>query len=213
MGKVKATELIETRVDFVSLVERGANGQKFEIFKSADYKDTGKEKESIVLNEEEASFFKKFVEFFKKSKEEEMDNIEKDEAKEILDKLKELASQVAAIEKRLSAMEKQLSEGKEKGDGQIEETTKEKDTDPAPAAKTEDGKVEGASGDKGVAKEDDKNTEIMKEMGDTVKSISELLEGVNERLGKIEKTRASSNAISDNGKPVEKQDSAFAGIF
>ena len=209
MGKVKAIELFDTRVDFISFVEEGANGEKFEIFKSANYKeDKGKE----TISKEEYSLFKKFTEYFRKftkeNKEEDMD-LEK-----VLEMLTEIVETVKSIDVRLTALEG-IAKEKEDGEEGSEEGTEGADgVDKVADTGTEKKEVGDVAKGKDVTEGDDKSEEVEKKLTDTIEKLAKSLEEVNKRLESIEKMRVQSNAIAgDDDTTGDVTKSEFAGIF
>lgn len=210
MAKRKVTELEDVRIDFVSFVDRGANGKKFEIFKSADYNGEESHETDEELSKEEKSLLKRMLKFFKIHTQEEE---EMAKSEEILKAIEGLGASVNKVSERLDQVESKLQKEEEDLETQEEATTEEGTTDSG--ASTEEETTEEASGDtastekgNGKDKEDDSGVEIM----NAVEKLTETLKGIDERLENLENTRKSSHSIhSDNMEKSEEV--SFAGIF
>jgi len=110
MAKRKCRELKDLKVEFVSLVDKGANGKPFAMVKSefpvVNFRKEEKKtdidiKKEDEITQEDQSFLKKFCNFFKTNKQEEKTVDEK-----ILEKLEDVNKSVKAINDRMDKLEK-----------------------------------------------------------------------------------------------------------
>ena len=228
MGKAMARELKEVRIDFVSFVDQGANGAKFEIFKSAKAKEEKSTEPTEGFTKEQESLFKKFLDFFKRETEDLEENKTEVVNKEIggdmdLDKIvkmmEKLEATVKSIDARLTLSEEAAGEGEvPKPEGEVDESTgTEGTTDPPEDPKPEEGtgdqtpKEPAGAGEEGADAEVEKANKIVM---DSLERMSKSIEGISKRIDNVEKIRkdskgAGGDADTDN---IEKS-SVFAGAF
>lgn len=231
MGKVTATELIETRIDFVSFVDKGANGERFQIYKSADYKPEAEKeiKKSIDFDEKELSVFQKILDFFSSKRKDENElpetkNLNKEEDvmdKNILSIITSLKSCVDTLTTKVENLEKKIEKkiDEQEDDNGVsgdENDTRNTGTQETSSTDTDSGEDETGNGDssddEGSTESNDSNTEELQ------KQIAELTERVT-KLGttveSISKKRIPSNKIDE--QEIEKDggtdEVSFKGIF
>jgi hypothetical protein len=200
MGKRKATEINNLRLKYVSLVDEGANGKKFQIFKSADYKpdkiDEEIESVELKMSDTEVGVLKKITNFFVKNNEE----VDMDEVNEKFDKVSEMIKSLGKKIEDINNKFDKLSEG----DGDVKQP-EEKEVD-----KTA-GTGEGEQAGKDTGAGEGTGTEPGE---DFKKEITSQLDSINERLDKIEASRVASNASTDDGNGTGKTEkSVFDGFF
>lgn len=218
MAKRKCIELIDVKVDFVSFVPRGANGEPFALFKSADYVPPTKGREgdvvslaelqgmpegeptrkTVELSREDTGVLRRVFGFLWKTREKHEEGEMSEETK------KALAALTALVEKIDGKVEAALSRVKkdEEGEGDAppaegdkgQEDDKGKDgeggdTAPAPDAGTGDPPApDTGDGDKKSAGDDEDRAAIAKVV-EMVSGISGKLDNVTGRLDKLEKGR------------------------
>jgi len=206
-GKRLATELKKLKVDFVSLVGSGANGQRFEVFKSADYKPEDIENDSEVISEEVKNLVQsmkdglsKFLALFpnKKSKKTNQELSVSDKT-EILEAITGLAGQVKGLTDRVESFEKS-KDGETDAEKTARESAEKKAADDKATAekKAADDKAKETGGSD--AGDDKANKEILA----AVKAVGETVNGLENRVKTIEETRQTSNAMTPTGIPAKK---------
>jgi hypothetical protein len=222
--KINATELKDVRVDFISFVTEGANGQKFAIFKSKDAKQGQKPEEKVEIGKEEISVLKKLfgkLNIFKqKPNEEELSMADMKKVLTALDDIKkgvdENATKIEEFEEKLEKADPDMgAQGDNNG---------KPDTSDVSAGDTSSANAVGGDGEANTdappADGKDATTEVEKKMMTALEDIKKGLQANSDRLEKLEKKRTPSNSL-DGDDPVNKgngagegdDDNVFEGIF
>lgn len=225
-GKVKATELKNVRVDFVSLVRQGANAERFQIYKSAEaiQKEETEKRKAVEIDKKDIGVFERILNLLKgKSNEEE---IEMGKAEEILKAVEDLSGKVTSLTERVDKIEKGEEDDPNPDGNGGDESEKEKkekqDKAAAAAAAKKEGDTTAGDGsggggdDKPTGKKAEKKPEDEKEdkVLAAIKGISEKMDSLGGRVEKIEKTRGGSNQIQKDKKNKDQEEEvSFANIF
>jgi archaellum component FlaC len=206
MGKVKATEIVRGKTEYVSLVGRGANGKELEIFKSADYKrDTNKEE----LSNEEKSLFKKLFKFIKREEDDMGDIMNADK---MLAGIEGLSEAVKGLTSKVEEMDKKIIE--------VQESGKEAKTDTGQAT-GQDGAGGGTQEKKSVetvqpADKSGQDNEVLDKMSKSLEEITNSVKELSGRVDKMEAIRRDSNVLPGSfGKEVKSgdRDTTYDNIF
>ena len=207
MGKnIKAIELKDVRIDFVSLVDRGANGFPFKFVKSEhpiiDFRKNVRT-EDKKISKEEVGFFKKLARFFKKHEE------EKTMDEKILKSLDGLTDKIDSIEKKIEKIQKE------------EDLEQEKDTnnDAGEGTNTEEGDAGDNNDTQGEGQSDESSHQDVdkpdnsEEVEKALKTIIDKMDGVSKRVEALENIRKDSKSIKDEQERQETEKAIFKGIF
>ena len=220
MGKVTATELKDVRVDFVSFVEEGANGQKFAIFKSADYMPENNENETNDFSKEEKGILKRFVDSFRKHMkiEKEEEQIMKELAEKILAALGAMQKSLETLSGGFSKLEKSLlkEEAGDAGEGH-----RSADQPAGGNTSAGEGGVDGASGGNNppaptndTPEGDDSAGQTADALTKAIEAMTKTIESLARRVEDVEKRRNPSNAIStEKESTAAPEANVFKGVF
>ncbi len=191
MGKVLATELKNVKIEFVSLVESGANGERFEVFKSADFKPISKSSASdknipvvdlLSLVDKAKAFLNDLI--GETPKDEDKNKNKKkgftvDETKEILEAIKGINSKVDGLANEV----KEIKEKKVETDE--EKTTREK------AEATEAARVK-------AEKEKDEGKTDLGQILTAIKGIEDKVSTLEKDVTSVKEMRQPSNSIAND---------------
>jgi hypothetical protein len=209
-GKRLATELKNVKVEYVSLVQSGANGERFQVFKSADFKGT--EKKHSASGNEVSVEVKTLIESLKDNlnkflslipgvkKKNSNQELSVSETKEIMEGIKGLGEKLTAMSGRLDDLDKKPK----KGEGNDPEPTEAEKAAAIKKAAEEKAKAD-AKKEKSGDEDEDSNEEIL----GVLKGIGEQVGKIDERVKTIESTRQTSNALAavlDSQKKKDKKE-------
>lgn len=202
MSKINARELKDARVDFVSFVEEGANGEGFKIFKSAHHKNNN-------LTDEEEGLFKKFINSLKEyitKKEKETTNMS--DMQSILNEIKGVGDKIDNVNNTIETMKTDINDLKK----WKEEVLNDKET--GAGQENKDTGKEAGSGD-GSENQNTDGHEKTNESNSDTKEILNQLTLLNGRIDNIENYRPSSKQEKEaiSGDIKNKPDSVFNGFF
>jgi uncharacterized protein YoxC len=224
--KIKTLELLDTKVEMVSFVKQGANGQSFNLFKSVDGKPPTEEQTTEKISEEEINIFKKVVGFvtaaFKKPKEEELEMGDVDKILKKLDGVTESVKKNSeSIEELKTSVEKGVQNDPDGDDEAGDDAGDSGNGDAADGAGSDADTGADAGGDADAGKDkvekgnSSADTASIEKVLTAVNGLSEAVKKNSEEIEKIAKARVPSNSIEkDEGNDTDpKEDELFKGIF
>jgi hypothetical protein len=211
MGKTKAQELKNVRVDFVSFVEEGANGEQFAIFKSKDYKEPEKNKikndseikENINALEKILNSFKGF--FTNETKiTQEGNSMNEQDKNDVLNAVKGVNDNVSGLSEKVDGIEKRVAELEAGNDNADEDSAEVENNGAATSQDDNDTDIAEVENNAGTNEPESQNNN----MAEIKKSIADL----SAQLKKMAEVRNDSNSL-DADEDIDDDDEDFENLL